>query len=72
MDPVEQASADRLSVHQSTWTTDRNLFSDRPPHGQIRMLDQDYHLKVDEWTDFFIMDRPPHRRSRTTDHDYLS
>ena len=34
------------------WTMDRNLGSDRPSHGQIRTLDQDYHLKVDEWTDF--------------------
>ena len=29
------------------------LLSDRPSHGQIRTLDQDYHLKVDEWTDFW-------------------
>ena len=30
----------------------RNLGSDRPSHGQIRTLDQDYHLKVNEWTVF--------------------
>ena len=40
------------TVHPSMWTTDRNSGSDRPSHGRIRSLDQDYHLKVDEWTDF--------------------
>ena len=35
------------------WTTDENLGSDRPSHGQIRTLDQAYNFKVDEWTDFF-------------------
>ena len=40
------------TVHPSMWTTDRNLFSDRPPHGRIRTLDQDYHFEMDEWTDF--------------------
>ena len=56
---VAQASTDedgRLrtvypSIRQM-WTMDRNLGSDRPSHGQIRTLDQDYHLKVDEWTVF--------------------
>ena len=45
----EQASMDedRLPVHEPTWTTDRTLFSDRPPHGRIRTLDQDYHFEVD-------------------------
>ena len=50
-----QASTDvdgRLrTVHPSMWTTDRNLGSDRPSDGRIRTLDQDYHFKVDEWTD---------------------
>ena len=36
------------------WTMDRNLGADRQSHGQIRTLDQDYHLTVDEWTDFFL------------------
>ena len=73
---VAQASTDedgRLrtvypSIRQM-WTMDRNLGSDRPSHGQIRTLDQDYHLKVDEWTVFFTMDRPPHGRIRTMDQD---
>ena len=51
-----QASTDedgRLrTVHPSMWTTDQNLGSDRPSHGQIRTLDQDYNFEVDEWTDF--------------------
>ena len=51
-------------------TTDRNLFSDRPSHGKIRTLDQDYHLKVDEWTDLFTMDHPPHGRIRRLDPEY--
>ena len=45
-------NADRLPVHSSMLTMDRNLGSDRLSHWQIRTLDQDYHLKVDEWTDF--------------------
>ena len=35
-------SEDRPSVHLSMWTTDQNLGTDRPSHGQIRTLDQDY------------------------------
>ena len=35
---------------------DQNFSSDRPTHGRIRTLDQDYHFEVDrpldEWTDF--------------------
>ena len=30
-------SADRLPVHPSMWTTDRNLGSNRPSYGQIRI-----------------------------------
>ena len=45
-------SAGRPSVHQSMWKTDQNLGSDRPSHGQIRTLDQDYNFEVNEWTDF--------------------
>ena len=44
--------------------------SDRPSYGKIRTLDQDYHLKMDEWTDFFTMDHPPHGRIRTLDQEY--
>ena len=58
------------TVNPSMWTTDENLGSDRPSHGQIRTLDQAYNFKVDEWTDFFIMDRPTHGRNRTIDRDY--
>ena len=36
----------------SMWTSNQNLGSDRPSNGQNRTLDQDYHFKVDEWTDF--------------------
>ena len=60
---------DRLqTAHPSMWTTDQNLGLDCPSHGQTRTLDQDYHLKVDEWTDF-TMDRPPHGRIRTMDQE---
>ena len=52
-----QASTDedgRLrTVNPSMWTTDENLGSDRPSHGQIRTLDQACNFIVDEWTDFF-------------------
>ena len=68
-----QASTDedgRLrTVHPSMWTADRNFGSDCPSHGLIRTMDQDYHLKVDEWTEFFTMDRPSHGRIRTPDQD---
>ena len=47
-----RSSADLLSVHLSMWTTDQKLGSDRPSHGQIRTLDQDYSFEMDEWTDF--------------------
>ena len=40
------------TVHPSIWTTDQNLGSDRPSHGQIRTLDQDNNSKVDERTNF--------------------
>ena len=43
---------------------------DRPAHGRNRTIDQDYHFKVDPWTDFFTMDRPPHGRIWTLDQDY--
>ena len=62
-------SADRPPVHLSMWTADRNFGSDRPSRGLIRTMDQDYHLKVDEWTEFFTMDRPSHGRIRTPDQD---
>ena len=32
---------------------DRFFTMDRPPHGRIRTLDQEYHFDVDEWTDFW-------------------
>ena len=41
---TKRPSADRPPVH---------LGSDRPSHGQIRTLDQDYNFEVDEWTDFW-------------------
>ena len=46
-------SADRPSVQLSIWTTDQNLGEDRPCHGQIRTLDQDYNFEVDDWTYFW-------------------
>ena len=33
-------------------TTDENLGSDRPSHGQIRTTDKDINFEVDEWTNF--------------------
>ena len=53
-----RACPDRPPVHSFVWTTDQNLGSDRPSHGQIRTLDQDYHFMVDEWTDFFYHGPP--------------
>ena len=49
---IGRLSTDRPSVHLSMWTTDQNLGSDRPSHGQIRTLDKDYSFEVDEWTNF--------------------
>ena len=49
---IGRLSTNRPSVHLSMWTTDKqNLGSDRPSHGQIRTLDQDYNFEVNEWTD---------------------
>ena len=45
-------ASDQASTDEDMWTTDRNLGSDRPSHGQIRTLDQDNNSKMDERTNF--------------------
>ena len=48
---TNQASTDE-DGRPSMWTTDENLGSDRPSHGQIRTRDTDINFEVDEWTNF--------------------
>ena len=59
-------SVDLPSFHLFMWTTNQKLGSDRPSHGQIRTLDQDYYFEVDG---FLTTNRPSGQIEEwTTDH----
>ena len=56
---MNQISGSLQTVHPSMWTTDQNLGSDCPSHGQTRTLDQDNTKVILRWTSGRIFDHGP-------------